>query len=137
MKDLAQDVAEDVLGAAEDGSAKVFIVARAIFHRPPRFPWSTLEGRARQGRGAGRCGRRCGRRALGHGAGIDLRGPGGARPHRDATTAAAAVFVQLALRWGCNWEAQWHLARVVGKRFRGCRANAQSASMFILKDRGR
>ena len=26
MKDLAQDVAEDVLGAAKDGSVKVFIV---------------------------------------------------------------------------------------------------------------
>ena len=31
-------------------------------------------------------------------------------------------FVQLALRWGRNWAAQWHLARAVGKRFRGCRA---------------
>jgi len=65
-----------------------------------------------------------------------LRGPGGARPPRHAiTTAAAAVFVQLALRWrrnwaaqrhlpfwGHNWAAQWHLARAVGKRFRGCRA---------------
>ena len=27
-----------LLGAAEDGSVKVFIVARAMFHRPPRFP---------------------------------------------------------------------------------------------------
>jgi len=35
---------------------------------------------------------------------------------------AAAVFVQLALRWGRNWAAQWHLARAVGKRFLGCRA---------------
>ena len=41
MKDTAQDVAEDVtedvakyvLGAAEDGSVKVFIVARVIFKR--------------------------------------------------------------------------------------------------------
>ena len=41
---------------------------------------------------------------------------------RHATTAAAAVFVQLALRWGRNRAAQWHLARAVGKRFRGCRA---------------
>jgi len=24
---------------------------------------------------------------------------------------------------GGNWAAQWHLARAVGKRFRGCRAN--------------
>ena len=37
------------------------------------------------------------------------------------TSAAAAVFVQLALRWGRNWAVQWHLARAVGKRFRGCR----------------
>ena len=29
---------------------------------------------------------------------------------------------QFALRWGRNWAAQWHLARAVGKRFRGCRA---------------
>ena len=35
VKDAAQDVAEDVSGTAEDGSVKVFIVARAIFHRPP------------------------------------------------------------------------------------------------------
>jgi len=73
VKDTAQDVAEgmvqsaaaDVLGAAEDGSMKVFIAARVIFQRrnprppthacrPPRCPWATLEGRARKGRGAGR-----------------------------------------------------------------------------------
>ena len=41
------------------------------------------------------------------GAGLGLRGPGGARPPRHVTTAAAAVFVQLALRWGRNWAAQW------------------------------
>jgi len=42
---------------------------------------------------------------------------------RHATTAAAAVFLQLALRWGRrNWAAQWHLARALGKRFQGCRA---------------
>jgi len=42
---------------------------------------------------------------------------------KDAANATtAAVFVQLALRWGRNWVAQWHLARAVGKRFRGCRA---------------
>jgi len=61
-------------------------------------------------------------RATGRGAGLGLRGPGGARPHRHATTAAAAaVFVQLALRRGRNWAAQCHLARAVGKRFWGCR----------------
>ena len=72
-------------GAAEDGGVKVFIVARVIFHRPPRFPWATREGRARQGRGAGRCGGRCGGRALGRGTGIGLRGPGAARLPRLAT----------------------------------------------------
>jgi len=46
--DVTQDVAEDVLGAAEDGSVKVFIMARVIFQRrnprpthacrPPRMP---------------------------------------------------------------------------------------------------
>jgi len=65
-QDVTQDVAEDVSGAAEDGSVKVFIVARVIFHRPLRFPWATREGRARQGRGAGRCGGRAlGRCAVG------------------------------------------------------------------------
>ena len=42
-EDVTQDVAENVLGAAEDGSVKVFIVARVIFHSPPRFPWATRE----------------------------------------------------------------------------------------------
>ena len=67
VKDMAQDVAEDgtqdmaedVLGAAEDGSVKVLIVARAISQRwnprpthacrPPRCSWATREGRAREG----------------------------------------------------------------------------------------
>ena len=124
-EDVTQDVAEDVSGAAEDGSLKVFIVARAMFHCPPRFPWAAREGRARQGRGAVagldylsssrtptrafKCGGRCGGHALGHGAGLWLRGPGfGARAPRAflasplATTAAAAVFVQLTLRQGRN-----------------------------------
>ena len=46
----------------------------------------------------------------------------------------AAVFVQLvlALRYGRNWAAQWHLARAVGgKCFRGCRAK-RFYSMLIL-----
>ena len=34
-QDVTQNVAEDVSGAAEDGSVKVFIVARVIFYRPP------------------------------------------------------------------------------------------------------
>ena len=76
----------------------------------------THEGRARKGCGAGLFGER----ATGRGAELGLRGPGGARPprHATSTTAAAAVFVQLALRWGRNW-AEWQLARVVGKTFPG------------------
>ena len=48
MKDLAQDVAEDVLGAAEDGGVKMLILPIAIFqrhkprptrpYRPPTLP---------------------------------------------------------------------------------------------------
>ena len=87
-------MAEDVSGAAEDESLNVFIMARVIFHRPLRFSWATREGRARQGRGAGRCGGRCAGRATRRGAGIGLWGPA----PRLATTAAAAVFVQLKLR---------------------------------------
>jgi len=68
-KDVTQGVVEEVLGAAEDGSTKVLIVARVIFQRrnprpthacrPPRCPWATREGRAREGRGAGREAGRC------------------------------------------------------------------------------
>jgi len=36
-EDATKDVAKNVSGAAEDRSVKEFIVARAIFHRPPRF----------------------------------------------------------------------------------------------------
>jgi len=56
------------------------------------------EGQAREGRGAGRFRRRFGGSAVRCGAGLGLRGPGGARPPRHATT--ATVFVQLALRYG-------------------------------------
>ena len=92
--------------------------------RPQRCPWATREGRAREGRGAGRGGESCGGRATGRGAALGLLGPGGASPPRHASTAAAAaVFAQLGTRWwGRNWAAQWHLTRVVGKRVRGCRA---------------
>ena len=36
-EDVTQEVAVDVLGAVEDGSVNVFIVARVIFHRPHAF----------------------------------------------------------------------------------------------------
>ena len=77
----------------------------------------------RKGQAHGRrCGGRDGELATGRGAGLGLLSPGGTRPPRHATTAATAVFVQLALIWGRNWAAQWHLARAVGKRVRGYRA---------------
>ena len=70
-KDVAQDVAEDVLGAAKNGSVDVFIVT-CVVHRY---------------------------RGAGQDVAQDLAfwGPGGARPHRHATTTAAAVFAQLAV----------------------------------------
>ena len=86
------------------------------------------KGRAREGRGTGRCGGR----ATGHGAGLGLRGLGGARSLRHDTAAAAAVFVQLALRCGCNWAARWHLARPVGKHFRGCRAKRPYVNLKLI-----
>jgi len=65
LKDVAQDVAENLLGAAEDGGVKVLIVvfslsssggthAQQTHANPPRCPWATREGRAHEGRGAGR-----------------------------------------------------------------------------------
>ena len=47
-------------------------------------------------------------------------GPGRRAPSSPRHHRRRPVFVQLALRWGRNWAAQWHLARAVGKRFRGC-----------------
>ena len=101
-EDVAQDVAEGVLGAAKDGS--VLIVAHVTFQlrnqcpthacRPPRCPRATREGRAHEVRGAGRGGV-C---TEGCGAGPGLRGLGGARPPRNAITAAAAVLAHLATR---------------------------------------
>jgi len=51
------------------------------------------------------------------GFGPGRRAPSSPRHHR-----RRPVFVRFALRWGRNWAAQWHLARAVGKRFRGCLA---------------
>ena len=45
VKDAAQDMAEDMSGTAEDGSVKVFIVARATmntFTLPPPPPTLSL-----------------------------------------------------------------------------------------------
>jgi len=104
-------------------------------------PWGAW-GWGAVGAGHGRWRYACvrGGRATGRGAGIGFWGPGGARPHRHATTAAAAVFVQIALRWGSNWAAQWHLARAVGRRFRGCRAkrlyvHLSAVSFCLLRSR--
>ena len=103
-ENVTQDVAEDVSGTAEDGNVKLFIVARAttntFTYRPPRFPWATREGRARQRCGAGRCGGR----AEGVPQDVAKIPAFGARAPRAflasplATTAAAAVFAQLTLR---------------------------------------
>ena len=49
-------------------------------------------------------------------------GPGRRAPSSPRHHRRRPVFVQFALRWGQNWAAQWHLARAVGKRFRGYRA---------------
>jgi len=54
------------------------------------------EGRAREERSEGRCGVRDIGRGTGRGAGLGLRTPGGTRPPRHVTTAAAAVFVPAA-----------------------------------------
>ena len=70
-------------------------------------------------------------RGAGRGARSGLRGLGGACQPRHATTTAAAVFVQLALRWGRNWAAQWHLAGAVGKRFRGYRG-CRAKRLYVL-----
>jgi len=58
---VAQDVAQDLLGAAENGGVPLLIVYRVIFQRqntrptdPPLCPWATRKGRARKGRGASR-----------------------------------------------------------------------------------
>jgi len=103
-EDVTQDVAEDLSGAAEDGSVKVFVVARVIFHRPPRFPWATREGRARQGRG----GHAAQNAAEGVKEGVlqdvvqelafGARAPRAFLASPLATTTAAAVFLQLTLR---------------------------------------
>jgi len=113
--------------------ARSLNVQNPLLVRQAQWQWRpTREGRARKGRGAGRCGGR----ATGRGAGLCLRGSGSARPSLHAITAAAAVFVQLALRWGRNWAAQWHSARAMGKRFRGCRAKrlyVHTTSLRVLK----
>ena len=196
MQDVAQDVAQDVTGATEDGSVGVSILPIVIFQRwnphpthacvlvlhvspkgkrlgrhacagrkfhrwkmtmekistftlppsaapstfssftcRPRAAWGAVKGTAQDV--AEDVGRRRGRGREGvfiRGAGLCLRGPGGARPPRHATIAAAAVFAQLALGLGRNWAAQWHSARAVGKRFRGCRAkrlNVDYVSILI------
>jgi len=74
--------------AVQGAEKKVCCGARRPGREPPPLhscPLVTHEGRARERRGAGRCGG-C---ATGRGAGLGLRGPGGARPPRHATTAAA------------------------------------------------
>jgi len=89
---------------------------------PPRCPWATREGRAREKRGAGRGGERCVVFATGRGAGPRLRGPGRRAPssprhHRRHRRLGAASGL---LRWGRNWAAQcqWHLECHLAARLR-------------------
>ena len=58
--------------------------------------------------------------------GPERRAPSSPRHHR-----RRPVFVQFALRWGRDWATQWHLARAVGRRFRGCRAKR----LYVYFDR--
>ena len=52
----------------------------------------------------------------------------GARAARALLATPAAVFVQLALKWGRNWAAKWHL---LGLWASASGRAAQSASLFI------
>jgi len=87
---------------------------------------------ARAGRGGGRGGKRCGGRATGRGAGPDLLGPGRRAPssprHHRSHYRRRLFAASGSLRRGRNWAAQWHLARAVGKRFRGARGAASAVS---------
>jgi len=69
----------------------------------------THEGQAREGRGTGLNGGRCGGRATG----LDLRGPGGARPPRHANAAAAAAAAKNMMsggkKGGCWWSVMCEL----------------------------
>ena len=56
---------------------------------------------------------------------------------RHATSVAAAVFVQLVLRWRRNWAAQWHLARAAGcgQALPGVPRKAPLC-LFLFRDQG-
>ena len=79
---VAHRVAEDFFGAAKDGSAKVFVMESAA-HRVAE----DLLGAAKDGSA----------KVLIVAQDFAFWGPGGARPLRHATTTAAAVFAQLAV----------------------------------------
>ena len=96
---------------AEDGSVKVFIVARVMFHHPHAFPRRHVKDEhakdAAQLRSAlRRACQRTWRRTWASGPG--RRAPSSPRHHRRCHR-----LVHLALRWGRNWAAQWHLARAI------------------------
>jgi len=66
-------------------------------------------------------------RATGRGAGAGLRGPGGARllatpPPPPPPSLRSSRLAEMGAQLG-SYVAQWDLARAVGKRFRGCRAD--------------
>jgi len=54
-----------------------------------------------------------------------------ARPTRHATTASAAVFAQLSLRWGRNWAAQWYIWLGLWANASGMPRKAPLCSNFI------
>jgi len=124
VKDAVQDVAEDVTqdvaggvsGAAEDGSVKVFIVCSTAPHAFPRrhVKDEHAKGAAQLRRALRRACHRTWRRNWPSGPG--RRAPSSPRHDRRRRLCAARAEM------GRNWAAQWHLARAVGKRFRGCRA---------------
>ena len=108
MKDAAQAlakvVAKDVLGAAETGSTKVFVVVSiAIFQRRnPRPTHAWRPSHAALGRHVKDKHVKDVTQDLAFGC------LGGACPPRHTTTTAATVFAKPALSWGRNWAAQWH-----------------------------
>jgi len=102
-EDVTQDVAGDVLGAAEDGCMTHYLQA-ARNPRPAHacFPRASL-GRHLKDRHVKDAAQDVVEgevedvpQDMGHDAGLGLWGPGGAHPPRHATNAAAAASAQLA-----------------------------------------
>ena len=125
-EDVTRDVAEDVLGAEEDGPSSVsggkIIITPVAYPQlpPPPRPKRFLHQRFLHRRAKRSLNVRSS--LLVQQAQWQWRSARSTRAHAPFPTpppAAAAIFVQLAQRWGCNWAAQWHLARAVGKTLPG------------------